>query len=390
MSISLENVFVQVGEQYKMKLLAGKNGCSTSIDWVHLVEDSTVIQFLWSNDLVITLGVSFQTEETLMDCVKRLIKRHCAGLIINTGKYILEVPQTVIDYCEENDFPLITMPWEINVGTVTKDITIRCIQAQNEDRQIAQYFISAFTDPDSIENHRQELMTYFDVDGDFSVVLIQVENAHKYSDLQLQRVSARIRYYFENINCKYLLFWYDTYLVLLANNIAIEDLYNLTQRMYNRASRKMPEYPLNIGLGSNMKDLHSVSKNYKRAKAALKASLEFKQPIVKFNELGINKILLTMDDQDILKEIYLESLSPLLEYDEKHHTDLTNTLECYLKNNGSIQQISKEMFTHRNTVNYRVSKIKELLNTNLDNAEELFKYNLAFYIKKLNDFSIQK
>ena len=385
MSISLDDVFVQVGQEYKMTCLAGKNGCSTSIGWVHLIEDSTIIQFLWSNDLVITLGLGFQKEEALKECVEKLIKRHCVGLIVNTGKYILEIPQSIIDYCEENNFPLITIPWEINVNTVIKDITIRCLEAQNNDRQLADYFISAFKDPDSIENHRQDLMPHFDVEGQFALALIHVENAHKYSDMQLQRVSARIRYYFENINCKYLLFWYDTYLVLLANNISEEELYNLCFRMYNRAAKKMPEYPLNIGVGSNLSDIRSVSRNYNRAKAALKESLVFKKSVVRFRDLGINKVLLTMEDTDILKEIYREKLYPLIEYDNKHHTELTKTLEYYLMYNGSIQQISQVMYTHRNTINYRVSKIKDILDIDLDDSQEIFLYNLAFYIKNIRD-----
>lgn len=385
MSITLEDVTVQVGQQYKMKVLAGQNGCSTAIGWVHLVEDSTIIQFLWSNDLVVTLGVSFQSEEALMDCVERLVKRNCVGLIVNTGKYILEIPQSVIDYCNDNNFPLITIPWEINVNTFIKDISYRCIQAQDDDKKVAEWFIESFKDPDSIENHRKELMSHFDVDGDFSMALIRVKNARKHSDIQLQRISARIRYYFETINRKYLLFWYDSSLVLLANNMAIEDLTHLTERMYNRASRKMPEYPLSIGIGSCLNDIHSVSRNYKRARAALEGSMTFNEPIMRFNQLGVYKLLFTTDDKEILDEIYNDQLKVLIDYDEKHHTELTKTLEYFLKFNGSIQHIAQELYTHRNTINYRISKIKELLNTEFDDAEEIFQYNLAFRIKKIKD-----
>ena len=381
--ISLEDIFVQVGEHYKMELIAGKNGTSTSIGWVHLVEDPTIIQFLWSNDLALTLGVSFQEEEALMDCIKRLIKRNCAGLIINTGKYIMEIPQSIIDYCEENNFPLITIPWEINVNTVIKDISIRCQEAQNEDQRIAQYFIKSINDPDQIETYRQELMSKFDVDGNFQVVLIRIHDANNSSDIQLQRVAARIRYYFENIDCKYLLFWYDSNLVLLANNISSEDLKSLTQRMYNRATRRMAEYPLHIGIGSSLVDLHNVPKAYKRAKAALRHSLKFDQPITEFKDMDVYQFLFSMEDKGILKDFYHQQLDPIIEYDEKHHSDLLTTFEVYLKHMGSIQMIAQELYTHRNTINYRVQKIKALLDSDLDNSDELFKYTLAFYIKKM-------
>jgi len=53
----------------------------------------------------------------------------------------------------------------------------------------------------------------------------------------------------------------------------------------------------------------------------------------------------------------------------------------YLKYNGSIQAIAKELFTHRNTIQYRMNKIKELLDCNLEDAKDRFNYQLAFYIK---------
>lgn len=384
MSLSLEDVFFQIGDLYKIKLLAGQNGCSNSIGWVHNIEDIKIVDFLWSNDLVITRGVGFQEEDALFDCVKKLNKKHCIGLIINTGEYIQEVPKKIIEFCDENNFPLMEIPWEINITEVIREISYRCLEAQNSDETLASYFIQSFNDPAQIQIYRKDLMSQFDVDGTFKIVLINIENVDDYSHLSLQRLSARIRYYFEKIDGKYLLFWYDTSLVLIVNNIQEDEVVRLCQKMYNRATKKMPEFPLHIGLGSEVKDITNVPIGYNRAKAALKASILFHNPLCEFSKLGIYQLLLMNTDTDLLNEFYYSHLKPLIEYDQVHHTELLNTFEQYIHYNGSIQKISKELFTHRNTINYRVSKIKELLNSNLDDTEQLFQYQLAFHIKKIN------
>ena len=60
MGFTIEDAFTQCQEQYKLKLLAGKNGCANTISWIHLIEDTTIIQQLWGKELAVTTGLGFQ------------------------------------------------------------------------------------------------------------------------------------------------------------------------------------------------------------------------------------------------------------------------------------------------------------------------------------------
>ena len=60
------------------------------------------------------------------------------------------------------------------------------------------------------------------------------------------------------------------------------------------------------------------------------------------------------------------------------------TLFCYLKNNGSVKAVADEMFIHKNTIVYRMSKIKELLQADLELGEERMAYYLACLIVRKN------
>ena len=137
MSISIRDVLSEDSARYRVKLLAGKRGDQRSISWVHVIEDSTIIQNFWGNELAVTLGIGFPTADALIHIIELLIKKRCSGLIINTGKYIEKVPQEVIDYCDDRDFPLITVPWEVYVSEMVKDFCMRIFEEEQNEKRYA-------------------------------------------------------------------------------------------------------------------------------------------------------------------------------------------------------------------------------------------------------------
>ena len=175
MGFTIEDMMLLSKERYKMEMIAGRNGWSNSISWVHLLEDTTIIQHFWGKELAVTTGLGFRTTEKLIELLQDLIHHHAAGLIINTGNYIEKVPKDIIDYCNENDFPLMTAPWEVFLADMIKDFSIRIFLQGNADEQISKALINAIEKPDNQESYRKELLPYFDVDGTFQVALITTE-----------------------------------------------------------------------------------------------------------------------------------------------------------------------------------------------------------------------
>lgn len=61
-------------------------------------------------------------------------------------------------------------------------------------------------------------------------------------------------------------------------------------------------------------------------------------------------------------------------------TALVETLRTYLSNNGNAVLTAQALFTHRNTVSYRLEKIKSILGEDLSSSQTIFNLTLAFYI----------
>ena len=383
MGFTLADALNQSQEQYHLKLLAGQEGCSNTISWVHMIEDTTIIQQLWGKELVVTTGHGFQSEEELFMLIKCLIKYNSVGLIINIGKYIFEIPLPIIDYCNEQEFPLLTIPWEVHLADLIKDFCMRCLYSEKEDRELSKLFQEILTNNQIIEEARSQLMSAFDVDGDFQVVLIKVEGSDNFNAIERRKIAFQIELCFEKIDSSYAFFWYDEYFVLIVNNLKEDELKVIINKMHKRSKKRIDDKRVYLGIGSQMKDLGQVYLSYKRAKAAVLMAMQFKLPIVFFEDMGVYQILFSIEDKQILIEMYHRLLQPLIDYDQKHHGELEKTLFYYLIYGESQLTMAKNLYMHRNTFNYRMNKIKELLNCQLDTFEEKVPYILSYYIKKV-------
>lgn len=383
MGYTIEDMLVFAKDQYKMELIGGKKGWSNSISWLLMLEDVNVTKHFAGKELAVTTGIGFASTEKLRELVQALLDSHAAGLIVNTGEYIDEVPQEIIDLCDEHDFPLLTVPWEIILAEMIKDITARVFFQGIADERIQDAFIRAIKEPDNQENYRKELLPYFDVDGTFQVALLTTDHLDAMDTVERKRLGYRMQLYLENISHNGCFFYYDSNFVLVMNDVGQKDMTEIIEGMVKRVKMRMPDVPMYVGVGSCLQDISQLYLCYERAKAAVTMAYRRKKDLLYYEDMGMYRLLYSVKDEALLKEMGEEPLAVLVEYDKKHNANYVETLELYLKYDGSIQAVSEAMFTHRNTVIYRINNIKKLLNTNFDSPEERIPYQVAFYIRNM-------
>jgi sugar diacid utilization regulator len=79
-------------------------------------------------------------------------------------------------------------------------------------------------------------------------------------------------------------------------------------------------------------------------------------------------------------------LVTLHNYDMAHDTNLVESLEVYLKHNQSIGEAAAALFIHRNTMNYRVSKIVELTHLNLKDPKVVEHLLISFSVVRFQEY----
>lgn len=383
MGFTIGDMLILSKDQYQMELIAGENGWSNSISWVLMLEDVATINHFAGKELVVTTGLGFDSEEKWVRLVTKLVENHASGLIINTGGYLYQVPKRLQTFCDENDLPLLTVPWEVIIADMIKDISFRLFVQDSADEQITKAFIHAIEKPDNQELYKKDLLPYFDVDGEFQAVMITADGLDEMDTVERKKLAYRLQIYLENITHNGSFFYYDGNFVLVLNDVSQSNCDEIVNGMVQRTKRRMPEIPIYVGTGSQVFDITNLHLSFARAKAAVTMAKRHKNDLLHFDEMGLFRLLYSITDEALLQEMGTEPLLPLIEYDEKHRSNYLETLELYLKYNGSIQAVAEAMYTHRNTIIYRVTNIKKMLGTELNTTAERLKYQVAFYIRNM-------
>ena len=67
-----------------------------------------------------------------------------------------------------------------------------------------------------------------------------------------------------------------------------------------------------------------------------------------------------------------EVLGELIDYDEKENTDYLDILKAFFENECSIVHTAQAMYCHKNTMNYKMNKVKEILGVRYNEQRESY------------------
>lgn len=68
-------------------------------------------------------------------------------------------------------------------------------------------------------------------------------------------------------------------------------------------------------------------------------------------------------------ESFRELVAPLEEYDREHNSDLIRTLTVFFDANANASEAAEKLYLHRNSMAYRLDRIRQLTGLDLKNPE---------------------
>ena len=383
MGFTIEDMLVVSRDRYKMKMEAGSGGWSNSISWLLVLEELTIIHNFTGKELAVTTGLGFQKAEDMLELVEELSAHNSSGLIVNTGFYVKEIPESVKNFCDANDFPLLTVPWEIILADLIKDLTIRIFVQSSTDEQISGALIHAIEQPEAQDLYTRDLLPHYDLDGTFQVALISTGDLDKMDTVERKRIAYRMHLYLTNLTHNGHFFYYASYFVVIMNAIGEEESEQILESFADRIRVKMPDRKVYIGVSDQVKDIVNLHLAYKRARAAVEMAVKRGRGLQYFDRMGMYRMLYLIEDRELLRDLSDKPLAPLIEYDKEHDGEYVATLESYLQCGGSIKAMSEELYIHRNTILYRMANIKKLLGCSLESPEDKLFYAIACMIRKM-------
>ena len=389
MAIRFWEIYEETHKFFRLRILAGKGGMDHVVGWVHMLEDETIVSRFSGQELAVTTGMKAQEKDWLLHLVQAMKHADSTGIIINTGMYLHTVPPEVIAWCEKNSFPLLVMPWEISIPQLIQNFCTRIMQRMQKEKELSSSFQDIIHGHEISEQLLAKIQTRFDPKGSFRIFCIRISfgvedtSAFLQAMLKLENVLG-LWEKGKHIRIPYLVIEYEDCYALTVNNFPSDSGDELAQQILKQFSYFTEKKILFLGIGPEVQGILHLKSAFRRAQIASKMAMQTRQKVVDFNEMGFFKILFASDDTAILKSYEQQLLGPLDAYDQLHHSDYIQTLRSYIKNDRSLVGAAKDTYTHRNTVNYRIQNIKRLLGNDLKTAEDLFPYQVAFYIRDMH------
>ena len=92
--------------------------------------------------------------------------------------------------------------------------------------------------------------------------------------------------------------------------------------------------------------------------------------VIRYEDLGIYRLLLQIGDMHELGQFAEDVLGPLIDYDATHKVELIGTLAAYLHQHESLKQTARVLRVHVNTVAYRIQRIEQLSSLDLADPDD--------------------
>lgn len=136
-----------------------------------------------------------------------------------------------------------------------------------------------------------------------------------------------------------------------------------------------------IGIGTVADRLRELADSYKEAQTAIDVGKVFdtEKSIINYENLGIGRLIYQLPTT--LCEIFLSEVFKKNSIDSLDQETLF-TINKFFENNLNVSETSRKLFVHRNTLVYRLEKIKKLTGLDLRQFDHAIVFKVALMVRK--------
>lgn len=144
-------------------------------------------------------------------------------------------------------------------------------------------------------------------------------------------------------------------------------------------SKKEGGLHLQIGIGRTYTGFKHARSSYEEAVKALSLCNHLSKAMLFYENLGVYQLLIDLQSENRLAHFVHAQLGSLLEEEEEKQKQLLHTLKVYLEHNGSKKAAAQKLHIVRQSLYYRLEKIKTLLGNDIESADKRLALQLALY-----------
>ena len=202
--------------------------------------------------------------------------------------------------------------------------------------------------------------------------------SHSFSDLKLEVILE----YLKKIFGGSIYSIYEDSIVFLISRAMDQ---NLSEYEISQLSEYLSANRLKAGISNFYQNLEDTPRFYRQAIDSVHLGLKLKDPapIYYYSDYYLFQMLELYEKEDSeIRFLIHPGLMKLYYYDREKNTDFMVTLREYLTRPGQPAKIAENLHIHKNTLLYRMGKIKEITDCDFIEGEDIMNFNLSVRIMR--------
>lgn len=374
MAVELKELYAELKPQHEVKLHT-RSCFQKTIEWIHMVEEADFARLLHGDELVFNTGLNYISEEWLLSFIERLDKVNAGGLImaLQDGH---EFSQEVIDYCNMIKFPLFSASQRTPYIDIMRLFSKILLLNEQRETNLISAFKNAIYYPQNEELYRSHFESKgFFRDMEYMVIIV---SCHTYDTETGNEKFGQIERELYPVLRTGIVYEEEGRLIILMAGRQRAKAANEFRRLCRR------EPNIYVGIGPSVKRMKDIHNSYEKAYTAYQLTkTAIPKNILIYEELGVYKILADAKESAIYPAFVRETLGKLMDYDKENGTGYMKILEAYFENECSILYTAGALYCHKNTIAYKMNKIKDILGYDILSNGNRTKIMLSIYILRL-------
>jgi len=260
------------------------------------------------------------------------------------------------------------------------DTAIKKIRRKYKDKFVQDWLFNNFDNEIDICISAHSYGYQLSANKKYRVAVININTKQNNSSFAEQDVSV-IRHIIKNLDPNIIFTIHNGKLILVfesdadENNISFVNLTYLIEKLKYILGKGDMSFCL-----SRPSQVQEIPTAYLQAKkiSEISKKCNINTPFITYEQLGILSLLSMLSEEDSVRQYKDKFLAPLKSYDASHHSNLLETLQVYLSTKCSAKATAEKLYTHHNTVAYRIDRIKKILDMDIDDVEIQLQLQIAF------------
>lgn len=373
----------------RLSVIGGEEGLSKRVSYVTVMEVPDIVRWLKGNDFVITSLYAFKDDlEEQLNLIDKLADNHCSCLAVKTGQYIKELDKSIIDRANQRGLVLVKIPSEITYIEIIVNAMDKILKNRDIDYIIEKYMkdiIYNNIDNEEILFERGNLLG-FNIRNS-STLAITLNSTIKELDNDKINTLRKVTKSIAKESDSLLKFTYNPVVtvggkssVLFFSDEASNIENNMPQiiKLINKNITKYSLKDILVGVGPIGSGLEGLKDSYFKSMEVIKIGplVNEKVGIYYYKDMDIYITL-----EKYLRDCGSEVFEGVFNHLDK---DLLQTLDSFYGNNMDVNLTADDLFIHKNTVRYRLKKIKEITGYDTSIFEDNFKLYLFLIYTKIS------